>query len=99
MQKESSSDSYLTKIVLEFLLVLNLIPSEDYASQFKKDELYYIYITSLLADFKTLEEVYECFFTQEVTQMKDQPFYQQISLIPKKKLVELIEKNTTKLYS
>lgn len=65
------NEAYLKKVVLEFLLELNLIYNDDYVSRFHNDSLYYVYVLSLLADFKYLEEIYDSFFLGHAMQIKD----------------------------
>ena len=73
--------------MLEFLLELHLIYNDDYVSRFHKDSLYYVYVISLLADFKSLEEIYDSFFLGHAMQIQDEPLFKQLSALGKIKVV------------
>lgn len=53
MKYEKINYNFIKRAVLEVLLQLSLLPTEDYLLEYSGNTLYYLYLLSLLSDYDT----------------------------------------------
>ena len=94
------NNSFLRRAILDFLLELQLLATDKYVSLYtKNNSLSYLYVISLASDYETFEEMYDQLFTEGINGFEHEPFVKQLKEMNPIKVMELIEANSSNLFS